>query len=533
MSALEELHPEQFQKQLAGQETPPGGRKLSPLQELHPEHFINGEDALHGDGNSPARALNEPIPDEDFPSRFMLQLGTTGPRQIAREITKAGWEAKEFNGQVVVKSKKTGQLYNFDPEGWQGFGEAARDIGDITGDVMNMGAQTFGAAGGFVLGGGPASPATAGAASIAGAGLLAGASDLIRTQVIGRLAGYEPTGSETAKSAAIEAGLGAASTALPLWFGKPATYRAGAASLGKTTPIKTLTKGGQPIPRVGIFEKLVPGAHLKGPHVGFPKGYPQYASPLHGAAQMPFGRKEIIGAVKSQAMTPTEAGSLIKQLRATGERQFPGAALPFNLKSELGAFGRSFVGSPLRTGARAVGAAMRLPFVAERGIARGLADELIRGGGKGLGNLAQGARVFGPLGAYTAGSVATGHSPFGGLQFQVATALAYVIGNRILRAESKNFTKWVYDKSISVASPTAKKLFKGIYKTIHDYGITAGKLELAGLAHTPDVQNLADEITGMSQEPVQLKNPETGEIRQVRPETAEKWISAGWSSVSG
>lgn len=166
-------------------------------------------------GTSPRAPINAMPPDQDFPSRFLLNLATTGRAQITRELARSGFQAAESEGEISVQSKADGRWYRFDPAGWQGFAEAGRDITDVTGDVLNMAGQTAGQAGGFALGGGPTSPMTSIPASVAGGALGAGATDFLRTKLLGGALGYEPTGEEVEKSAATEAVFGGASALLP------------------------------------------------------------------------------------------------------------------------------------------------------------------------------------------------------------------------------------------------------------------------------------------------------------------------------
>jgi hypothetical protein len=231
---------------------------MADLDEIAPEDLAGFDEidprdlAVAEIGDTPDTALNESPPDPDFPSRFALQLGTTGPDQIAREITRKGFQAVAMPDGVKVRSKRDQKWYRFDPSGYQGVGELVSDVTDVAGDVLNTGAQIAGGIGGAAAGAG-GGPVGAVAGGVAGAGLASGASDFLRTQLLGRALGYEPELGESVRSAGKEALVGAAGEVGGLAFrpfapsfrvGVPGGVRGAAKMVGNVTKSAITRPGG-------------------------------------------------------------------------------------------------------------------------------------------------------------------------------------------------------------------------------------------------------------------------------------------------
>lgn len=340
-----------------------------------------------GGGETPDSAINEMPPDEDFPSRFLLQLATTGPEQITDEIRRAGFEAVNQDEGVKVRSNKDKRWYHFDPTGIpRTFGEAVRDVGDVTSESLTTAGQ---------IGGGLAALLGSGGnplAGIAGGGLGAGATDLLRTQVLGRALGYKPNTRESVKSAMISGGVGAASELGGLGFRplKALPSREEAILAGQEAPTMTarignwVSKPGSAALRTAGIALRVPAAIERG-LTGFLTGAPSpragtfnflrryapanlaYATMAGGflpAAEIQFG---IHGAAAAgQALRSLGAGELLQLI---GNRivlaSRGGSTMPFTIRRRIFDVARYFERGNMNAGKIALSVALRTPGVRE------------------------------------------------------------------------------------------------------------------------------------------------------------------------
>lgn len=183
---------------------PAKGGKLD-LSDLAPQAPSNFDELVPG--GSPENALQEMAPDRGIPTRLGLMNLTTNTEHAAEEVKKAGFEVAQGEApyDLRIRSKENGKWYRLDPSGWQGFGEAARDVGDVLGGASNLGAQAAGHVGGFVGGTAAGGPVGGVAGSVGGGMLGSGLEEGIRTGLIGPMFGYKPKAADVGAGALREA----------------------------------------------------------------------------------------------------------------------------------------------------------------------------------------------------------------------------------------------------------------------------------------------------------------------------------------